>query len=442
VGAGAGKGIRDMTTKTNTERDELALGEPSPAASAALIDEATLDRLMARVDAEGLELLGPGGVLTDLTKRVLERALDVELTDHLGYERGDPGGRGSGNSRNGTAPKTVWTDAGAVPLDAPRDRNATFEPRLIPKRSRRLEGFNELICGLVSRGMTVRDVRAQVRDLYGVEVSPELVSRVTDEILPELRAWQSRPLDAVYPIVFLDAIVVKVRADHQVVSKACHLALGVDIEGRKHVGGMWLQREEGAKFWLGVLAELRNRGVADVLIVCCDGLSGFPDAIEAVWPKATVQTCVVHLIRSAMRYVSYGDRRKVAAALKPIYSAPSIDAAGDALDTFELEWGDRYPAVVRVWRDAWERFIPFLAFDPAIRKIIYTTNAIESLNFQLRKISKTRGHFPTDDAALKVLYLGIRNIAHHRGGDLGTGSWGWKQALNAFAITYPDRLPL
>jgi putative transposase len=327
-------------------------------------------------------------------------------------------------------------------LTAPRDRNATFEPRLIPKRSRRLEGFNELICGLVSRGMTVRDVRAQVRDLYGVEVSPELVSRVTDEILPELRAWQSRPLDAVYPIVFLDAIVVKVRADHQVVSKACHLALGVDIEGRKHVGGMWLQREEGAKSWLGVLAELRNRGVADVLIVCCDGLSGFPDAIEAVWPKATVQTCVVHLIRSAMRYVSYGDRRKVAAALKPIYSAPSIDAAGDALDTFELEWGDRYPAVVRVWRDAWERFIPFLAFDPAIRKIIYTTNAIESLNFQLRKISKTRGHFPTDDAALKVLYLGIRNIAHHRGGDLGTGSWGWKQALNAFAITYPDRLPL
>lgn len=234
-----------MTTRTTTERDELGDGSPS---SASLIDEAALDRLMVQVDAEGLELLGPGGVLTDLTKRVLERALDVELSEHLGYERGDPAGRGSGNSRNGTGRKTVLTDGGAVALDVPRDRNSTFEPQLIPKRSRRLEGFNELICGLVSRGMTVRDIQAQVRDLYGVEISPELVSRITDEILPELRAWQARPLDAVYPIVYLDAIVVKVRTDHQVVNKACHLALGVDLEGRKHVLGMWLQREEGAKF--------------------------------------------------------------------------------------------------------------------------------------------------------------------------------------------------
>jgi putative transposase len=424
------------TTESTTKRDDQAAG------SAPLIDEATLDALMAKVDEEGLELLGPEGVLTDLTRRIMERALDVELTDHLGYERGDPAGRGSGNNRNGTGRKTVLTDAGAVPLEVPRDRNGSFDPKLVPKRQRRLTGFNETVCGLVSRGMTVRDVQAQIAQMYGVEISPELVSRITDEVLPELRAWQNRPLDAVYPIMYLDAIVVKVRADHSVVNKACHIAMGVDVDGRKHVLGMWLQREEGAKFWLGVLTEIRNRGVADVLIVCCDGLTGFPDAIEAVWPQATVQTCVVHLIRNAMRYVSYGDRKKVAAALKPIYAAPTLDAAADALDDFEITWGDRYPATVKVWRDNWERFIPFLQFPPEIRRIIYTTNAIESLNYQLRKITKTRGHFPTDDAVLKILYLGIRNIGHERGGEAGTGSWGWKAALNAFAIAFPDRLAL
>jgi len=406
-----------------------------------MIDDELVDKLMAQVDAEGVELLGPDGVLTELTKRIMERALEVERTDHLGYERGDRAGIGSGNSRNGTSPKTVLTDAGAIALDVPRDRNGTFEPMLVPKHQRRLEGFNELVCSLVARGLSVRDTISHLYETYGVEVSPELISKVTDAVLPELREWQNRPLDAVYPILYLDAIVVKVRTDHQVINKAVHIALGVDVDGFKHVLGMWLQKEEGAKFWLGVLTEIRNRGVRDVLIVCCDGLSGFPDAIETVWPQATVQTCVVHLIRNAMKYVGYGDRKKVAAALKPIYAAPTIDAAADALDTFELEWGDRYPATVKVWRDSWERFVPFLQFDPAIRKVIYTTNAIESLNYQLRKITKTKGHFPTDDAVLKILYLALRNIGSKRGGELGTGTWGWKQALNALAIAFPGRLP-
>jgi putative transposase len=415
-------------------------GDGTPA-EVPVIDDELIEQLMAQVDADGVELLGPDGVLTELTKRVMERALDVERSDHLGYERGDPAGRGSGNSRNGTSPKTVLTDAGAIPLEIPRDRSGTFEPALVPKHERRLEGFNEMVCSLVARGLSVRDTIGHLYETYGVEISPELVSKITDAVLPELREWQSRPLDAVYPIMYLDAIVVKVRADHQVVNKAVHLALGVDVDGYKHVLGMWIQREEGAKFWLGVLTEIRNRGVVDVLIVCCDGLSGFPDAIESVWPQATVQTCVVHLIRNAMRYVSYTDRKKVAAALKPIYTAATIDAATDALDTFELEWGDRYGAVVAMWRSHWEQFVPFLQFDPAIRKVVYTTNAIESLNYQLRKITKTKGHFPTDDAVLKILYLGLRNIGNHRGGDLGTGTWGWKRALNAFAIAFPGRLP-
>jgi len=406
-----------------------------------VIDDELVDRLMARVDAEGLELLGPEGVLTELTSRILSRGLEVEMTDHLGYEKGDPAGWGSGNNRNGSYPKTVQTDAGTVPVEMPRDRNSTFEPQLIPKHQRRLRGFNDMVISLVARGMTVRDTRAHLQEIYGVDVSPELISKVTDAVLPELRAWQSRPLDPVYPILYLDAISIKVRSDHLVVNRPIYIAMAVDIEGRKHVLGLWLGKgDEGAKFWLGVLTELKNRGVSDVLVACCDGLSGFGDAIEAVWPTTTVQTCVVHLIRNSIRYCSWKDRKTVTKALKPIYQAASIDAAADALVEFELEWGDRYPAIVDLWRRNWERFTPFLAFDAAIRKIIYTTNAIESLNYQLRKVTKTRGHFPTDDAALKILYLAIRNISPTRGGELGTGTHGWKQALNAFAITFPGRL--
>lgn len=413
------------------------------AVSRNLISDAALADLMDKIDAEGLELLGPQGVLTELTSKIMNLAMDAERTDHLGYEHGDRAGWGSGNSRNGTSPKTVITDAGAVPVEVPRDRNGTFEPKLVGKHQRRLEGFNDIVIGLVSRGMTTRDVQSQLREAYQVDISPELVSKITDGVLPELRAWQSRPLDAVYPIMYLDAIVVKVRSDHVVVNRPVYISLGIDIEGRKHVLGLWMGKgDEGSKFWLGVLTELRNRGVKDVLIVCCDGLTGFPDAIETVWPQATVQTCVVHLIRNSIKYCSWKDRKKVVAALKPIYTAATVEAAADAMDTFEIEWGQQYPAIVDLWRRNWERFIPFLAFDPAIRKIIYTTNAIESLNYQLRKVTKTRGHFPTDDAVLKIFYMAICNIGNERGGELGTNTQGWKQALNALAMTYPGRLHL
>jgi putative transposase len=406
-----------------------------------LIDDSALDRLMAQIDAEGLELLGPDGILTELTSRIMNRAMQAELTDHLGYEAGDPAGRGSGNNRNGTSPKTVLTDAGAIPVSVPRDRNGEFEPQLIPKHQRRLNGFNDIIISLVARGMSTRDVQAHIADAYQVDISPELVSKITDAVLPELRAWQSRPLDAVYPIMYLDAIVVKVRADSSVVNRPVYIALGIDTDGRKHVLGLWLGKgDEGAKYWLSVLTEIRNRGVTDVCIVCTDGLTGFGDAVTTVWPKATVQTCVVHLIRNSLKYCSYSDRKAVVKALKPIYTAPTLDAATDAMDTFEIEHGAKYPAIVDLWRRNWERFIPFLEFDPAIRKIIYTTNAIESLNYQLRKVTKTKGHFPTDDAVLKIFYLAICNIGHHRGGELGTHTQGWAQALNAFAIAFPNRL--
>ena len=426
------------TTHSNSE--EMAREKEG---EGTVVDDALIDQLMDQVDAEGLELLGPDGVLSEITSRVLNRALGIELTDHLGYEKGDPAGWGSGNSRNGSYPRKLLTDAGDVDIDMPRDRNSTFEPRTVPKGDRRLAGFNDTIIGLVSRGMTTRDVQAQVADMYGVDISPTLVSEITDGVLDELRAWQNRALDPVYPIMYLDAIVVKVRDGHTIVNRPVYIAMGVDIDGAKHVLGLWLgSGDEGAKFWLGVLTEVRNRGVRDVLIVCCDGLTGFPDAIETVWPQATIQTCVVHLLRNTTKFCGRRDRKAVMDALRPVYQADTADAAADALDTFEIEWGDKYPAIVDLWRRNWERFVPFLAFDPAIRKIIYTTNAIESLNYQLRKVTKTRGHFPTEDAVHKILYLAIRNIGHTRGGELGTGSNGWRRALNAFAITFPGRLTI
>ena len=428
--------IIDSSTTDREHREEVTSSGPP-----AQIPVEIVDQLMAKVDAEDLELLGPDGVLATLTKSILERALDEELTADLGYERGDPAGRGSGNSRNGTSPKTVLTDIGAVDLDIPRDRNGTFEPHLVPKHARRLEGFNERIVSLYAGGMTTRDIRRHLAKIYGVDVSPELISRVTDGIIDELREWQTRPLDAVYPIVYIDALVIKVRDNGTVINKAAYVAIGVDVEGRKHVLGVWLgDGGEGSKFWLTVLTEIRNRGVNDVIFVCCDGLKGLPDAIEATWPRALVQTCVIHLLRGSFRYCSYKDRKAIAKALRPIYTAPNADAASDALDEFELEWGDRYPGIVRLWRDAWERFVPFLAYPPEIRKIVYTTNLIESVNYQLRKVTKNRGHFPTDDAALKLLRLVARDLTTTRGGVAGTGTWGWKQALNAFEIHFPNRL--
>ena len=347
-----------------------------------------------------------------------------------------------------------------MPVDTPRDRAGTFEPRLVPKGQRRLGGLEEMIISLYAGGMTVRDIGFHLQRTLGTELSHETISKITEAVAEEVKAWQSRPLDEIYPIVYLDALTVKVRDGHVVRNKAAHIALGVDLDGVKHVLGIWVQSTEGAKFWSGVCAELANRGVRDILIACCDGLTGLPEAIEATWPQATVQTCVVHLIRAAMRFVSYNDRKKMASALRPVYTAPTVEAAEAALaELAESELGRRYPASIATWQAAWERFIPFLAFAPAVRKIIYTTNAIESLNYQLRKIIKNRGHFPNDDAVIKLLWLAIRDIEDKRArarakekgvpknerkaaGRLieGATTQGWKQALNALLLAYPERL--
>ena len=378
-------------------------------------DDAWLDEVIDSAGAGGVALTGPGGFLPELIRAVLERGLEVERTDHVGYEVGDPAGRGSPNSRNGTTPKTVSTEVGPVPLEVPRDRLSTFEPRLVPRGQRRLGGLDDMIVSLYAGGMTVRDIRAHLARTVGTDLSPDTISKITDAVLEEVKAWQSRPLEEVYPIVYLDAIMVKVRDGHQVRTKAAHLAVGVDLDGVKHVLGIWVQNSEGATFWAGVCAELANRGIRDVLFVCCDGLTGLPEAIEATWPATSVQTCAVHLIRASMRFVSYQHRKAVAAALRPIYTAPTLDAAETALLAFaDSELGRRYPATVATWQNAWERFIPFLAFPAAVRKIIYTTNTIESLNYQLRKIIKNRGHFPNDDAVVKLLWLAIRDIEERR----------------------------
>lgn len=407
-----------------------------------LLGAERIDALLADADAAGVPIDGPDGLINRMIKAVLERGLEVEMADHLGYERGDPAGAGSGNSRNGFTEKTVITTAGQARIQVPRDREGSFIPRLVPKRARRLGSTSDMILSLYARGMTARDIKAHLAEVYGVEISHETVAKVTDVVVDEVRAWQSRPVDEVYPILFVDGIRIKVRDAGAVTNKVAHLVVGVDVDGFKHVLGIWLQDSEGAKFWLSVFTELRNRGLRDALIVCCDGLVGLPDAIAAVWPDAIVQTCVVHLLRASLRYVAYDQKKKLAAALKPIYLAPSLAAAEAAFADFKAVYGPRSPGVVAIWERAWEQFIPFLRFPVEIRKIMYTTNQIESINYQLRKITKNRGHFPNEDAAIKLLYLALRNMNPERGGDLGTGTYGWKRALNAFTIHFPGRLPL
>ena len=444
--------------------DEAAAGagdrEAARAAVSELVDAGLLDRVIDQAGAGKLALTGEGGFLPEMVKAVLERGLAAELTGHLGYEKGDPAGRGSPNSRNGTSPKTLATEIGPVPLAVPRDRAGSFEPRLVPKGARRAGGLDEIIISLYAGGMTVRDIQHHLARTIGTELSHDTISRVTDAVAEEVKAWQARPLEELYPVIYLDALVVKVRDGHQVRNKAAHIAVGVDLDGIKHVLGIWVQAAEGAKFWAGICAELRNRGVRDVLIVCCDGLTGFPEAVEATWPAAMVQTCTVHLIRASMRFVAYGDRRKVAAALKPIYTAPTAESAETELLAFaDSALGRKYPATVQAWERSWERFIPFLAFPPEVRRIIYTTNAIESLNYQLRKIIKNRGHFPGDDAVVKLLWLAIRDIedkrARARQAEKGLSRdkrkaparlvegavvQNWKQALGALSLHFPDRL--
>lgn len=468
-----------MNAQTHVSIPETDLSPPLSMASAEALDSSSgkgstqalartlaegpwLDDLMAHVDQDGLRLTGEGGFLPALVKAVLERGLQAELAGHLGYDKGDPAGRGSPNSRNGSTPKTLSTEVGEIGLATPRDRDSSFEPRLVPKGNRRLAGgLDEMIISLFAGGMTIRDIEYHLHRTLGVELSHETISNITDAVLEEVKAWQGRPLDEVYPIVYIDALVVKVRDGGHVVNKAAHIAVGVDTDGIKHVLGIWVQSAEGAKFWLHVLTELRNRGVKDVLIACCDGLPGLPEAIETIWPHAVTQTCVVHLIRACLRYISYNDRKATAALLKSIYTGANEQAALDALAVFaDSAIGKKYPAAVGVWERAWERFTPFLAFPPEVRRIIYTTNAIESLNYQLRKIIKNRGHFPNDDAVVKLLWLAIRDIEDKRARARakerrtpankrkapprlveGAVVQGWKQALNALSIAYPGRLP-
>ena len=407
-----------------------------------LVDDELADQLLGKAQAEGAELLGPDGLLSQVTKAVLERALAEEMTGHLGYDKHDPAGRGSGNSRNGTTPKTLLTDVGAVDLAVPRDRNGSFEPQIVRKGQTRLEGFNERIIALYARGLTVRDIRAHLREMYDVDVSPDLISRVTDAVVEELQEWQSRPLDQVYPVIFIDALMVKI-SDGVVANRPVYLAIGIDCDGAKHVLGLWVgpTTGESAKFWMSVLSELRSRGVADVCIVCCDGLTGLPDSIGAVWPQAVVQLCVVHLIRASLRYASRKYWVPLARDLRPVYTAPDEAAAAAALENFAAAWEDRYPAIVKLWRAHWAEFTPFLAFPPEVRRVIYTTNLIESMNARLRKVTRNRGQFPSEQAALKVLYLAIRNLEEFRSPNVGIRSSGWKQALQAFTIYFDGRIP-
>ncbi|WP_370653032.1 IS256 family transposase [Frankia sp. CIT1] len=437
---------------------------PAPRAGGLALPDGVADELvgalLAQTAAGGeVKLTGQGGLLSGLIKQVLERGLAAELDAHLGYAKGEAAG--AGNARNGTSRKTVLTEVGPVQLDVPRDRAGTFEPRLIPKGDRRVGGLSDTVISLYAGGMTVRDVCHHLARTVGVEVSHDTISRITDEVLEDVKAWQHRPLDEVYPVVYVDALVAKVRDGGSVRTKAVHLAVGVDLDGVKHVLGIWVEQNEGARHWAAVMAELRNRGVRDILIVCCDGLTGLPEAIGTVYGRTTVQTCTVHLIRSALRYASYTDRKKLAAALRPIYTAPCLDAAEQALLEFsESELGKKHPAAVAVWERAWEQFVPFLEFTPNLRRIIYTTNAIESFNYQLRKIIKNRGHFPSNDAVVKLLWLAIVDIEDKRArarakeagkprtgrtapGKLieGHAAQGWKPALAELATAYPGRIP-
>ncbi|WP_375576631.1 IS256 family transposase [Paracidovorax oryzae] len=369
-------------------------------------------------------------------KALIEQALGAELSHHLGYPPGTAKPEEMANQRNGKSGKTVLTQDGPLQIDVPRDRDASFEPILIPKHARRFTGFDDKIVAMYARGMTVREIQGFLTEQYGVDVSPEFISSVTDAVMAEVTAWQSRPLEPMYPVVFFDALRVKIREDAVVRNKAIYLALGVLADGSRDILGLWIEGTEGAKFWMKVFNDLKTRGVNDILIAVTDGLKGMPEALGAVFPATTLQTCIVHLIRASLDFASWKDRRGLAAALKPVYAAPTMEAALAELDAFEAgPWGQKFPTVVAAWRRAWDRVIPFFAFPPAIREVIYTTNAIESINAQLRKIIKTRGHFPSDDAATKLIWLALRNIT----AEWGRAAQDWKNAMNQFAILYADR---
>ena len=399
------------------------------------IDKEVLDKLLPKYEKPE-DLIGENGLLRQLTKALMERALEAEMATHLGYEKHDPGEKPGENRRNGKSKKTVRGDFGEIEITTPRDRDASFEPRIVGKGQTRMAGLDAKIVSLYARGMTTRDIQSHLEEMYGVEVSPTLISNVTDAVLEEVRAWQSRPLDAVYPIVYLDALVVKMREQGQVQNRAVYVAIGINMQGHKEVLGLWTSANEGAKFWLSVLTELKNRGVEDIFIACVDGLKGFPQAIETAYPKTTVQLCIVHLVRASLRYVNWKEARAVIADLKLIYRAANREEAEQQLAAFEAAWNSKYRSVGQLWRRHWEQIVPFFSFPAEIRKIIYTTNAVESLKMTLRKVIKTRGSFPNEEAAMKLLYLALRNVAKQ---------WhtvqAWPQALNRFAILWEDRFP-
>jgi putative transposase len=408
------------------------------ASSTSLQELAT--ELVARADADGVSLVGPGGLLAGLTKTVLETALEAEMTEHLGYEPHDPAGHHSGNSRNGTRAKTVITDIGPVTIEVPRDRDASFEPQIVPKRRRRLAGVDALVCSLSAKGLTHGEISAHLAEIYGASVSKETVTRITERVLEQMTVWQNRPLDHVYPVVFIDAINVKIR-EGQVANRPIYVAIGVTVDGERDILGLWAGdgAGEGAKYWLTVLSEIKNRGTADVCIVVCDGLKGLPEAVNTVWPQAIVQTCVVHLIRNSFRYASRRDWPALARDLKPIYTAPTEAGALERLATFAERWETKYPAIVKLWESAWAEFVPFLAFDAEIRTVIYTTNAIESVNARIRRAVRARGHFPTEQAALKCVYMALMSLDPT---GVGRQRWSnrWKAALNAFTLAFPERI--
>ena len=383
------------------------------------------------------DIIGENGLLKQLTKALLERAMQAEMSEHLGYGKHDPAGHNSGNSRNGKTTKTLKGDFGEMPLETPRDRSGSFEPKMVAKGQTRFTGFDDKILSMYARGMSTREITGHLEEIYGVEVSPTLISNVTDAVKEEVTAWQSRPIDAVYPILYLDALYVKIRDAGHIQNRAIYVAIGVNMQGRKEVLGLWAGQAEGAKFWLQVLTELNNRGLQDIFIACVDGLKGFPQAIETVFPKTQVQLCIVHLLRASLNYVSWKQRKQVAADLKPVYRASTAEEAQLRLEEFAVKWDRPYPTIAQMWRRNWERVTPFFAYPAEIRKVVYTTNAIESLNMSLRKVIKTRGSFPSEEAAMKLLYMGLEHIAK---------KWtmpvqDWKAALQRFAILFGDRLP-
>ena len=399
------------------------------------IPDELLDQLLAGQPLTAEGITGPDGLLKQLTKRLVERVMGAELAGHLGYEEGEAPPAEQPNRRNGSSSKTLITEQGAVSIAIPRDRAGSFEPQIVPKHQRRFDGFDDKIIALYAGGMTTRQIEAQLRDLYGVEVGRDLISRVTDAVLDDVAQWQSRPLERLYPILWMDALVLKIRDQGRVQNHA-YLAIGINDLGVKDVLGLWITKGEGAKQWLAILTELKNRGIEDVLVCCVDGLKGFPDAIEAIWPDTLVQTCIVHLVRNSLRFVSYKDRKRVAQALRPIYAAPTDKAALAELDAFASVWDARYPMITQGWRANWERVTPFLAFPPELRRVVYTTNQIEALNSKLRTAIRIRGHFPDQDAARKLIYLQIRQL---------TATWQrpspyWPAAIAALAVHYPDRI--